>query len=143
MDTQDDISASAQRPFNTNAPGVDEKSGQVSSRIVIHFRFYDRDGSLYHVDYFQFPGPSQDTNRRNLEDPEMAGTRQALEALGPRIFPNYDEQMLAHWIRKFATFSRFDLVYTSDGRLIAFHIYKMGEVQSSKGPVTLQSHFLS
>jgi hypothetical protein len=103
--------------------------------VVARLHVLDTVGELYHIDYFHFPGPPQDSNRQNLEDSCMSGVRQSLEFLGPRVFPNYDEQMLANWIRKFDTFSRLDLVYTAKARLVAFHIYKMGVVQNNAGSI--------
>ena len=127
---------SAQPPFATNASEAGTGNREEAVRHVVtwlHIRDEARD--LYHIDYFHFPGPPQDTNRHNLQDYRMAGVRQSLEFLGPRLFPNYDQHMLAHWMRKFDTFGRLDLVYTTQGRLVAFHIYKMGELQSNAGLV--------
>lgn len=139
MNKQDDTPTSVLLPSSTNAPRAGTRIGgekAISVPLVItrlHVR--DKARELYHIDYFCFPGPAQDSNRHNLQDTRMSQVRQSLESLGPRIFPNYDEQMFAHWIWKFDTFSRLDLVYTQEGRLVAFHIYKMGELQSNAIPI--------
>ena len=101
MDKQDDTPASVLQPSATSPPGADvvTRAGEAVSRVVTKLHVRDTSGDQYHIDYFHFPGPPQDSNRHNLQDPCMSGVRESLEFLGQRVFPNYDEQMLANWIR--------------------------------------------
>lgn len=108
-----------------------EKQG---NQVLTGFNFEGKDGRSYRADYYRFPGAPEDPNRHNFNLPQFKDLPPKLQELSLKIFPQYKPETRERFVNKFNAFSTFALVYNSEGRLVAFNIYKMTEIESKAGP---------
>lgn len=109
-----------------------EVSRQPHQTVSTH-HFNGKDGGLYHVNYYNFPGVIRDDSRKNLDHPRFAQVKPNLSEMIHAIFPNYDEKGVASTVAKFDSFSRFAIAFTAEGKPVGFNIYKMEEVKTDAG----------
>lgn len=89
----------------------------------------DKNGVPFNVNYYKF-APNTETNAWNVD--ELAAQKASFESMAHAAFPNYTETGFTALMNKINAAKAFDLVTTSDGEVIAFHVFRIANVYAGK-----------
>lgn len=108
------------------------------------YHFQGKSGEMYHTDFHHYPGEPKENTRNNFAHPRFKNVEPQLEGFIRTTWPlllddqgdhvsGYEDSTIQSTKSKFDKFSDFALTYNSEGKLVAFNVYKIGEIETKAG----------